>query len=1190
MTKALLKEILRTISRTKARFLSIIAIVALGVAFFVGTNVTPNNMIKTADDYFQGANLMDISVVSTAGLMDSDVYSIMTRYNRVIHSFMPVKAVDGLLYMDGKGLVDIDGSAFTCRAISMDFSKMVKNFMEANPDYPNYKDGVVKANDMSYINRLTLLEGRFPQKEGECVVDESALSTPDEFEIGKIIELRGDNEDLSHSLTAAKFEIVGIIRTPTFINFERGHTTIGSGKLGTFIYAPQEMFLASHYSQLFLRLRNSAPENFSERSTYSERYYAYVNDVIAQLEALSQERLPIRRTNLRNELVMKLADGDELISEKEREMEQSLAAAAQQMEDVRNYALNGDNIIAQKKAEFEQTFNEAQREWYNSQNAFNAAAEEYNQKAAEFAEARVVMDANPNYRTEFDAAGQELARSAETIKSAEAQIKRMEQVISTIHSFMETMNENSPWEDIMSSLTEVGMDRTIIDKLKSATVLGLFEDAIGVAEPSLQQYTRELDTQRQQLNAAKLDYILKSADYLAKKGQVDQLDKLAALEREMAQKNAELTANQQALNFGEAQLSQAQAQAQMDLLIAQQQVAQAKAAYPTVQQTYDQKKREAEQALANARKDLERAQKTLDGLDKTRWMVTGREALPGNTSYQQNADNIRVLAIIFPLVFFAVAALVVLTTVARMVDEERAQMGTLKALGYEEKSIALKYIVYALLASFIGACLGFAIGFTAIPIAVAAAFGIMFDMPPIVLSFSWSLAAIGLGISLLCSVGAAFIASRREMQITPAMLLRSKAPKAGRRVLLERIPFIWNMLSFTGKVTVRNLLRNKRRFITTIIGITGTTALLLASFGLGDSIGAIINYQYGDGGISRQDLQMVLADPVDIVSENDPVMTRLGTENRLSNALPVAMQVLQAGGDRNSSEPTQEVNVLVPAQPSRLNDFIDLRARNTGEPLFLNDYGVIVTQMFAERADVSAGDRIFIQNNDGSYIEEVRVVGVAENYTFNYIYMNQTVYEALFKVRPEYNMVFGQLSGDLTSLNEGELNDAKAKLSTDLMNIAGINAVVYTTQIVDSFANIVRSLDYVILVFIIAAAALAFVVLFNLSNININERMREIATVKVLGFYDGELSAYIYRENIILTVLGMITGVGAGIFLHSMLADIVRINVVMLGQNLEWQSYLYALLITAGFTVIVNILMHRKLKKVSMVESLKSVE
>ncbi|MDR0884007.1 MAG: FtsX-like permease family protein [Oscillospiraceae bacterium] len=1191
MNKTLRKDILRTIGRSKARFISVIAIVALGIAFFAGMNVTPRDMLTTAGDYFEATNLMDISVVSTAGLTESDIYAIMVKNGRQLQSFMPVKFVDSLLYMGGQGLVDIDGSAFTCRAIGMDFD-MVRTFEQNNP---NFKDGVVEWDDVSYINRLTLLDGEWPDQPYECLVDDSALSTPEEFEIGKLITLKGDREDLSKSLSSTTFQIVGVVRTPTYINFERGNTNVGSGKLGTFIYVPQQSFIQSYYSQLYLKLKNTANKK-SEKSdegdfvVYSDSYKKYVDAVINPIAGMAEDRLDIRRRTLGNELGKKITDGQTALADKEKEVAQQLADAAAHLAQVEDAALNGDAQIAAKKAEFERELTAGQRQFYSGQSEYNAKLAEYNKAAAELAEAMQKLEENPNYKTDYLKAKQDLDAAKAKIDDGAKQIVSTEKMLNTLKGFFAKLDTNSSWEGMMAQLQAAGVSTSILDQFKKATAVGVAEEALGLAGPMIEDYEKELQTQKINLVRGQLEYNQKYAEWEAKASDIEGLDRLPSLQTKLNAEWQKLQAGLSEIEKGELTLTQKQTEGQYQLLLAQTQVAQAKAAYPTARATYEAEKAKAEAALEAAREELDAAQTTMNNLPKTRWMVTGREDLPGNTSYQQNAENVKILGTVFPLVFLAVAVLVVLATVQRMVEEERTQMGTLKALGYDETAIAWKYIFYALLAGSIGALIGLGIGFTVLPIAISAAFGIMFDMPPVELSMPWDLAVVGFLIALACSVGAALFACWKEMRTNPATLMRPKAPKAGKRVLLERIPFIWRRLGFTQKVTTRNLLRNKRRFVTTFIGIAGATALLLASFGLGDSVGAIIGYQYGEGGISRQDVQLVLRDAQNPDNPNEGVLAKLNAEKRLGDKVAVSMSVLNAGAAADGGMNLQEVNVLVPADAAQMHTIATLQDRKTGVPITLTQNGVVVTEMFADRAGISLGDEIIIKDVDGVLSRPVAVRGITENYTFSYIYMIRPVYEYAFNVRPEFNMVYAQLGAAIKSADEETRTSEKAALGADLMKIDGVSAVVYTTQVVENFNNIIGSLNYVILVFILAAAALAFVVLFNLSNLNVNERIREIATIKVLGFYDKEVSAYLYRENIILTLLGMAGGIVGGYFLHTLMAGVVRINVVMLGQSIEWSSYLFALLLTAGFAVIVNVMMHRRLKKVSMVESLKSVE
>ena len=464
------------------------------------------------------------------------------------------------------------------------------------------------------------------------------------------------------------------------------------------------------------------------------------------------------------------------------------------------------------------------------------------------------------------------------------------------------------------------------------------------------------------------------------------------------------------------------------------------------------------------------------------------------------------------------------------------------------------------------------------PTAISAAFGIMYDLPQCVLRFKWDYALIGTVISLLCTTAAALIACRKELIENPAKLMRPKPPKKGKRILLEKITFIWSRMNFTSKVTARNLFRNKRRFFTTLIGVAGCTALLLTGFGLGDSIGAIMTNQFGEDGISQYDVQIVLNQEYDGTEDPEPVK-QITSRAEIQNAMMTQMDAINASSDR--TDDVLEINLLVPREPAELSKFIKLEDCDTHEAVSLNDSGVIITEKLADQTDTQPGDYITLTVNNQDY--SVPVTAIVENYTFHYVYMSPAMYQSIFGEAPAYSYVVATLGNDVSAAQ-------KDSLATDLMKVTGIDAVAYTTATIDTFETTIDSLNLVVVVFIVAAGALAFVVLYNLANLNLNERVREVATIKVLGFRDKEVSAYIVRENIILTIIGVILGLVLGIFLHRFVISAISVDVVMFGKTVAPLSYLYAALLSFVFAALVNLIVHKKLRKVNMVESLKAVE
>ncbi len=1161
MSRALLTDLWRSIRNTKARFISIIAIVMLGISFFAGMKATQPDMIETADRYFRESNLMDISVLSTVGLTDSDIYQIQKIPQ--VQTIMPTKFVDGLLYMDGQGLVDIDGSAFTCRAISMNF--------EYDED------------DASAMNRLQLLEGDYPDAPNECVVDKSELSTPEEFEIGKTITLVGDREDLSGSLESTELTIVGIIRSPNYISFERGNTLIGTGKLGTFVYAPYEAFKRDYYTQLYIKLEGS-----EEHEIYSENYENFVKSVTDRIQEIADERVSVRCEQLRKEIEPKVTQGKATLAEKEKQVAEGLAAARKQAEEVKYYATEGPALLADAEKQFTAGLSAGQQKLMEGRSAYDAGMQEFWAKQALYQEGLAKKAQNPGAEEKYNAAKLALDEALVQIQQGEKDIASGEAMLSQVDNITKMLTGgNKPTELIMTQLKALGFDTTLLENFRQMTAIGLMEEAIALLAPNIKTQQQELEQGKKDLAAAKILYNQKLQEYQAATPMIEQLRKLDDYrdQLEVAANKLGISLNQ--LDVGELKLQQEQLKAQQEIEKKREQIQQAQEAAPTIDAKIAQEEAKYNAQLAAAREEIDYGERQLANLDTAQWMIGNRNDISGYTTYRDNAGNVAALGSVLPLVFFAVAAMVCLTTMSRMVEEERTQMGTLKAMGYGSRTIATKYVVYALLASLIGSVIGLGVGFTAIPIAVTAAFGIMFDMPNVLLNFQANYAITGILIAVGSTVVAAVFGCRKELVTVPAQLMRPKAPKAGKRVFLEHIGFLWTRLNFSMKVTVRNLFRNKRRMIMTLAGIMGSTALLLASFGLGDSIGAIIGYQYGNNGISNFDIQLVLK------AEENPdvesaVIKQIKSDKRVGDVMLTHMKVLNGSSDENKDK-LKEINVLVPQTNEKLSEFVNLKNRDSGEAPTLTDEGALITEKFAEHCNAKPGDEIFIRLSDNSEVR-VPVAGIVENYTFHYVYMSRTLYERTFGAAPEFNSAYAKLDDSVKSQASGQLVATKNELADSLMKLNTLKAVVYTTQIIDTFDNIIKSLNLVIIVFLIAAGALALVVLYNLSNININERIREIATIKVLGFTDGEVSSYMYRENIFLTIFGIGLGVLGGSFLHQIISSVVDINVVMLGKDIEWTSYIYAILMSIGLTVLVNVMMHRKLKTISMVESLKSVE
>ena len=592
---------------------------------------------------------------------------------------------------------------------------------------------------------------------------------------------------------------------------------------------------------------------------------------------------------------------------------------------------------------------------------------------------------------------------------------------------------------------------------------------------------------------------------------------------------------------------------------------------------YADAKADAEQELADARAELEDAQADLDAIEMPSWYVWDRDNNVSYNSFAGNVTKVEALAGVFPLFFFLVAALVVSTTMTRMIEEERLQIGTMKALGYANGAIMRKYVLYAMTAAVLGALFGLAFGFTVFPSVIWYAYAMMYYVPAFHPVWRWGYALFAGGSLILCTLAVTIATCRSSLKESPADLMRPRAPKAGKRILLERIRPLWRRLSFTYKVTCRNLFRYKRRFWMTVIGVAGCTALLVTGFGISDSINGIMVKQYTD--VSQYDLMTAVTDAAD--TQSGPVYDYLfagGSDGAVTSSLAT---MTEAATQELPDGSTAEVYLMVPQDAAALNDYIDMHERTSRQPTPLGETGVVLTEKLAELLDVKAGDTVTLVNGDGAE-GSFTVSGVCENYVSNYVYMSAATYADAFGQEPEWNNILSQLSDDS--------QQARDAISTELLAMDEVASLTFTEDMMTQVLNMLNSINAVVVMIVVCAAVLALVVLYNLTNINVAERVKEIATIKVLGFYDREVSAYVMRETVALTIIGALFGLAGGIALHRFVIYTVEVDAVMFGRTIDPSSFVYSLALTMLFSLIVNLLMSRKLKHISMVESMKAPE
>lgn len=726
------------------------------------------------------------------------------------------------------------------------------------------------------------------------------------------------------------------------------------------------------------------------------------------------------------------------------------------------------------------------------------------------------------------------------------------------------------WQEIYDGEAELASARRQLNSAKKQLEEGEEEYEDGVAQledakkelddakkeledgwAELEDGRLELEDAKKKLDDGEADYAQGLKDWQDGKkeyedGLIELQDGKKTLEQERADGLAELADTKKELDDGEAE-------------------------YADGYQEYLDGKAEAEAEIADAKKKVEQAQRDLDDLDDCEWYLLDRDTNMGFVSYSMDADRMGNLASVFPLIFFLVAALVCLTTMTRMVEEQRVAIGGMKALGYSKGAIAIKYVGYGFLASAVGSLVGLAVGLTLLPWIICTSWKIIYTFGPIhygiepVTSVTACLAAVG--TVTLSALGACF----NTLAAVPAQLMRPKAPPMGKRILLERITPLWRRLSFNYKITLRNLFRYQKRFWMTVIGIGGCAALIVTAFGLRDSIFAVMEKQYEE--IYRYSAQLGLVEHI-TPGEWAEVEKALEGSELVGDWTKEHTETVTAETDAYTADATLEVV----ENSEVLERFVNLRHRTDNDTVTLPDDGVILTEKLSLLLDVEVGDTVTL---DGDSRVEVRVADITEHYIQHSIYMSQACYEQVFGQTPEENAVL--VSYDTQA-------DGAQELEQKLVSLDGISSLTRIEDTRKTFGTSLESVDYAVALIIVCAAALAFVVLYNLTNINITERMRELATLKVLGFYDGELSAYIYRENVILTVFGVAMGMVMGKFLHQWLILTVEIDLLMFGRTVAPTSYLWAVLLTTVFSLVVNLAAHWKLKKLDMVESLKTVE
>lgn len=1010
MKSTILKTTLREIRESLGRYMAILAIVALGVGFFTGLKVTKPAMLKAGGEYLEDNNLYDLRLLSTVGFDEQDVKAINSREG--------VEIAEGSVYMDFLAL-DEEGS-----------------------------ESVLRAHSLLWIqNHVVVQEGRMPTAPDECVVDSLSFSRK---EIGTTIRVSENNEEDTMDMLAYKeYKIVGICDASYYINYERGSTALGNGKLKGYIYIPEDGFDTDAYTEIFVRLTDKFP-------LYSQEYKDYIDDCLDWAEPLCEEVAQARYVRLKEDAQWQIADG-------ERELEEQVAEAEEKLADAREELLDGEKEIED-------------------------ARQEIVDGRQEIADARAEIEENR----------QELADSLSELQDGKTEIA------DGLDQLEEKRIEASDMEGDEKDAYETGLN------LKEAQVKGKKTQVeAGLAQANMGS---------RQLEAAE--------------------NKITREEKKLADAEKELADAEQELADG--------------------------------WEEYEENRQKLEEETADARKELEDAREELADLKTPETYVLGRDKNIGYACFESDSDIVEGIANVFPIFFFLVAALVCITTMTRMVEEQRTQIGILKALGYGEATIMGKYLFYSGSAAVLGCGIGFLLGSYVFPMVIWSAYRMMYRLGDIRVILDWKLGVISLAVSIICSMGTTIATCRYELTSVAAELMRPKAPKSGKRIILERIPFLWNHMKFLLKVSARNIFRYRQRFFMMVFGIGGCTALLLTGFGVKDSIKSITYNQFDE--IQINDMSVIFSDPWQEMDgrEFEEVMAENAREFMLA---------FEESADLTRGDKSKSLTLVVPEKAEEIGYYLNLHTTREEPVAYPGKGEVVLTEKLADKCDAKIGDTVTIQDDDRNTLD-LKVSGISENYVYNYAYISPETWTDQSGKEPEYKSAY---------INVKEEKDVHS-VSAAIMNCDGVASVTINDDMKVRFSSMMKSLDYVVLLIIGCAGSLAFIVLYNLTNINITERLREIATIKVLGFYRRETASYVFRENLVLTGIGAGVGLIMGKYLHQFVMYNIDIDMIAFDVHIAPLSVLYSIVLTFVFAGIVDWAMNKKLDGINMAESMKSVE
>jgi len=1056
MKKTFFKNLFRDIKHTLSRFLSIVIIIAMGVAFYAGVRATSPDMKKSADSYLSEAEFMDFKLISTLGLTVDDLNEVQ--------KLEDVKKVEGTFSIDA--VIEKDKHALVVNVNSI----------------PSV-DG---------INNMEIVTGRLAENSNEAIVEERFLKE-NKFKIGDVIELKsGKDIKIGDDLKNIKFKIVGTAMSPLYMSAQRQLSSIGNGSTKGFIYIKPEVFKSEVYTEMYVKINRGESK---DSLLFNEEYKKASADIEQKLKALGVRRSKIRYSEVLGAAQSKINIAQEKLNKSKKEAGDKFSEGYTQINDAKTKIKQGKVELAKNKAV------------YNEKKA---------QGEIQIAEGRKQLRES---EVKLNLGKQQAANniiSQVSLKVSDAK-KQLETDPTNVNYIAGYNSINQIYESI------VGKD---FDSMYSSL------KGNGALEGMKPYFDIELLKNNFDKSKSKID---------------SGREKLIQQEKLIAQGKIDITAASKKLEDSEKQIVENE-------------------------QKLKTEEEKANSKIKEGQLEIEKNSDKIADIKDPEWYVLGRTANLGYETYRQDSDRIDNIGKAFPLIFFLVAALVSLTTMTRMVQENRIEIGTFKALGYSRAAIVSHYLIYAMSASIAGSVIGVSFGFRLFPPLIMNAYGSLYSIPRSLTPFSSGLALQASLIAILFTTIAAIAATLEELREAPASLMRPKPPKAGKTILLERITFIWKRLSFTKKVTARNIFRYKQRLFMTVIGIATCTGLMITGFGLKSGIIGAVENQFTN--IYRYDMQSTFKKNIDYNKKNT-------TKNKImedTNVKSVLFTYTKNGTVNLYKAGREDAYVVVTDHKEELNNYINLTMK--GKTLNLSEDGVIITEKLSKLMNKKIGDTFEITLNDK--VVKAKISAITEHYLQHYVYMSSDYYKKITEDNLEFNGFYGLLK----NTSESSENSTTKLLTT----IKDVGSVSYKNNSHFDFNKTTKSINSVVVVLIVSAGVLAFVVIFNLTNININERKRELSTIKLLGFYDNELALYIYRENIILTILGSLTGIGVGILLNNFVINTSETNVMMFMRTIDPIYFLYSVLITISFSIIVNLAMYREFGNIDMIESLKNAE